>query len=148
MSFQTCKSFFPMLSTKEDILKNFKEPNSCWSPLTSIVGKSMGTFNSLVTSILQNIFSYVQYKKVTHTGLERGWVNDDTILILGWNIPLRFKKYHTTYTHAKYWNLCQYILKSTKILICIHERHLIWKSWTISIVLCIIYENTKLQYSL
>ncbi len=33
MSFQTCMSFFLMLNTEEDILKNFEEPNSCWSPL-------------------------------------------------------------------------------------------------------------------
>ncbi len=63
-----------MLNIKEDILKNFEEPNSCWSPLTSIVEtetlwKSMGTNNYLV-------------------GTEWGWVNDDNIFIFGWTIPL------------------------------------------------------------
>ncbi len=60
-----------MLNTKNIyILKNSEGPNSCWSPLTSIVGKeilwkSMGTNNCLIASIL------VQQKKETHTGLER-----------------------------------------------------------------------------
>ncbi len=31
----------------------------------------MGTMNSLITSILQNIFLYVQHKKEIHTGLEQ-----------------------------------------------------------------------------
>ncbi len=39
MLFQTCVSFFFMLITKEDILKDLEETNSCWSQLTSIVGK-------------------------------------------------------------------------------------------------------------
>ncbi len=74
--FQTPMSFFLMLNTKDDIFKNFEEPNSCWPPLTSIVGKeilwkSMGTINCLITSILQNIFFYDQHKKETYTGLER-----------------------------------------------------------------------------
>ncbi len=65
-----------MLNTKEDMLKNFEEPNSCWPPLTSIVGKeilckSMETINCLITSILQNIFFYVQHKKETPTVLKR-----------------------------------------------------------------------------
>ncbi len=52
--------------------KNFEEPNSCWYPLTSIVRKeilwkSMGTINCLITSILQNIFVYVQHEKETYT---------------------------------------------------------------------------------
>ncbi len=34
MSFQTSVSFFLMLNTKEDILRNFEIPNSCESPLT------------------------------------------------------------------------------------------------------------------
>ncbi len=32
--------------------------------------KSMGTVNSLVTNIIQNIFCCVQQKKEPHTGLE------------------------------------------------------------------------------
>ncbi len=35
MLFQTSISFFLMLNTNEDILENFEEPNSGWSPLTS-----------------------------------------------------------------------------------------------------------------
>ncbi len=31
-----CMSLFPMLNTKNDIWKNSEEPDSCWSPLTSI----------------------------------------------------------------------------------------------------------------
>ncbi len=38
VSFQTRK-FLSFVEHKEDILKNFEEPNSCWSPLTSIVEK-------------------------------------------------------------------------------------------------------------
>ncbi len=45
-----------MLNIKEDILKNFEEPNHYLSPLTTIVWKEMGTINCLITSILQNIF--------------------------------------------------------------------------------------------
>ncbi len=52
---------------------SFEEPNSCWSPITSIEGKeilrkSMGTINSLITSILQSVLFYVQQ---TQTGVER-----------------------------------------------------------------------------
>ncbi len=33
--------FLSYVEHKKDILKNFEEPNSCWSPLTSIVGKEI-----------------------------------------------------------------------------------------------------------
>ncbi len=62
MSFQTCMSFFLMLNTKEDILKNsFKNQK--------VVGLHWLPY--LITSILQSIFFYGQPKKETHTGLER-----------------------------------------------------------------------------
>ncbi len=76
--------------------------NSCWSPLTSIVGKeilwkSMGTINCLITSILPNICFCVQHKKETHTGLEQH-VNDDNIFIFGRTISLN----HTRYISSVY----------------------------------------------
>ncbi len=49
-----CTNWVP-LNTKEDILKNSEKPNKLW--------KSMGTVNCLITSILQNIFFYVQVRK-------------------------------------------------------------------------------------
>ncbi len=53
-----------MLNSEEYILNNFEEPNSCWSPLTSIAVKEilwkwMGANNCLITSIIENIFYYV-----------------------------------------------------------------------------------------
>ncbi len=68
--------------------RHFEEQNSCWSPLTSIVGKeilwkSMTSNNYLITSILPKIF-YVQHNKETHRfGTTWGWVNDDTIKFFG-----------------------------------------------------------------
>jgi len=43
-----------------------------------------------VPIVLQNIFLCVQQKKETQTGLQQleGEVNDDTIFIFGWSIPL------------------------------------------------------------
>ncbi len=53
---------------KKDILKN----QQLLVPIDyGRLWKSMGTINCLITSILQNIFFYVQHKKETHTGLER-----------------------------------------------------------------------------
>ncbi len=72
MSFQIFISFFLMLTTIADILKDFEELNSLTSILEKeILWKSMETIDCLITSILQNIFLYVQHKKETHTGLER-----------------------------------------------------------------------------
>ncbi len=56
-----------MLNTKQDILKNFEELNTCWSTLSSIVGtyilwKSMGTINCLITSIFK--ISYFMFNKI------------------------------------------------------------------------------------
>ncbi len=60
-----------ILSYVEHKLRYFEKPVSYWSPLTSIVGKEIiWPINRLITSILQNIFLYVQHKKETHTGLE------------------------------------------------------------------------------
>ncbi len=77
ISFQTCN-----LSYFEHKRKYFEEPNSYWSPLTSIVGKeilwkSMGTINCLITSILHNIFFYVQNMKEYRFAMTWGWVKDD-----------------------------------------------------------------------
>ncbi len=116
-----------MLNTKEDILKNVEESNSCWSPLTSRVGKeilwkSVGTINCLITSILQNIFFYVQHKKETHTGLE--WHEGEeimTIFILGWTIPLRqFLVKNEIAIQQNYWHLLKKKIKNAR------ELELVW----------------------
>jgi len=71
--FQSCMNIFLLLlNTKEDILKNVSNQT-----LTSIVGEKkktmeqQGPINCLLTDILQNIFSCVQQKKETHTGLKQ-----------------------------------------------------------------------------
>jgi len=65
-------SFFLLLITKEDILKNTGNQSS-WAPLIIfffIVWMSLGSINCLVTHILQNMF-FAQQKKEIHTGLEQ-----------------------------------------------------------------------------
>ncbi len=66
-----------MLNTKEEFLKNFEEPNSCWSPLTSIVGKEMQVSgdDQLLPAFLNIYIYYFMFnirkkEKKTHTGLE------------------------------------------------------------------------------
>ncbi len=86
MSFQTC-----ILSYVEHKIRYFEEPNSYWSPLTSIVGKeilwkSIGTINCLITSILQNIFFYVQNMKEYRFAMT--WVKNDKIVMFEWTMPL------------------------------------------------------------
>ncbi len=52
-------------------MKNFEEPKSEWSSLTSMVEILFSlTIKSLITSTLQNTLVYVHHKE-THTGLER-----------------------------------------------------------------------------
>lgn len=97
--FQTCITFFPLLSTKEDILKN--KPNSFQSPLTSIaflffiLGKSMATVSCLL-HILQNIFLYLARIKY----LIQVWNN----ILLVFLIWLIFKT--TTTTTKKMYLFC------------------------------------------
>jgi len=61
-------NFFLLLNTKEDILKNV-DNQTVDVPhfFPSIIWKSMGYINCLVTDILQNIFLCVQQKKEIHT---------------------------------------------------------------------------------
>ncbi len=61
MSFQTCISFFQMLNTKEDILNIF------WGTKQFLV---LTDFHSMESNTNQTVGG-------------PGWVNDDTILILG-----------------------------------------------------------------
>ncbi len=75
MSFQTGIGFCLMLNTKEDILKIFVEPNSCWSPLTSIVEKEEILWKSVIPTVRLpasfNISYFMLNKKETHTSLEQ-----------------------------------------------------------------------------
>ncbi len=69
-----CMSFFYLLNTKEDTLKNdgnLTIAGSHWLELFSILYKSMSTVNCLVAHSLQYIFLCVQQKTETHTGLEQ-----------------------------------------------------------------------------
>ncbi len=61
MLFQTCKVFFLLLNTKEDILKNFSNQTVAidFHSISSHICKSVATSNCLVTNILQ-ISSCVQ----------------------------------------------------------------------------------------
>jgi len=65
-------SFFLLLNTKEDILKN--DWNSCLAPLTSIVEKNTMEVNGAKqlfgSNRSSNIFLCVQQKKKNHTGLQ------------------------------------------------------------------------------
>ncbi len=71
MLFQTFMTYFLLLNTKEDILKNVG--GSHWLPLYGgeILWKSMATSNCLVNNILQNILFCVQQNKGIHAGLEQ-----------------------------------------------------------------------------
>ncbi len=69
-----CLSFFYLLNTKEDTLKNdgnLTIAGSHWLGLFSILYKSRSTVNCLVAHSLQYIFLCVQQKTETHTGLEQ-----------------------------------------------------------------------------
>ncbi len=69
-----CLSFFYLLNTKEDTLKNdgnLTIAGSHWLELFSILYKSRSTVNCLVAHSLQYIFLCVQQKTETHTGLEQ-----------------------------------------------------------------------------
>ncbi len=73
MLFQTFVRFFLMLNAKEDILNNSEEQFLVPTDIhvgKEMLRKSLWTINSLITSIIQNIFFYVQQKKETYTGLE------------------------------------------------------------------------------
>ncbi len=72
--FQSC---IKLLNTKEDILKKKEKNVDALLFLVfgifgifSMLWKSVGTINCLVTPIPQNIFFCVQQNKETHTGLE------------------------------------------------------------------------------
>jgi len=60
-------SFFLLLNTQKDILKNVGNQTVDKKENT----KSTRTIDCLVTNILRNIFFCVQQKKEIHTGLEQ-----------------------------------------------------------------------------
>ncbi len=71
MSFQTCRSFFRMLNTKEDGNQTVDGPH--WLPLYFFIYYRSQWEPTTVWffKILQNIFFGVQHKKEMYTGLER-----------------------------------------------------------------------------
>ncbi len=64
MSFQTCKQLFLLLNIKEDILKNVDNQTFL------LLSTNNGSWNGLVTSILQNIIVCASQKKEQLTSLE------------------------------------------------------------------------------
>ncbi len=80
--FQTVRSFFILLNTKEDILKNFGKQtvDGSHSIFFFHIWKSMATVNCLVTHILQNIFFCVQQLKEIHKNI---WKNMTKWFIFG-----------------------------------------------------------------
>ncbi len=66
--FQTC-SFFLLLNTEEDILKNVGNQTVDGSHWLLYYG--VAAVNCLITNILQNTFFCVQQKKGIHTGLKQ-----------------------------------------------------------------------------
>jgi len=92
--FQTCMSFFLLLNTNEDILKNVGK----WTVdgLHCLPWKK----NTMEVNGAHQLFSYwhsSKYLRLCSTeernsyrfGTAWGWVNDDNIFIFGWTIPLR-----------------------------------------------------------
>ncbi len=83
-----------MLNTKEGILKNFEEPNSCWSPLTSIVRKEM-LWKSMRPSTVWlpaffriSSFMFIMREKLIQVWNDRRVIYMMTVFISGWTIPL------------------------------------------------------------
>ncbi len=80
MSLQTCMSFFLMLNTKEDILKNQKVVDP------EILRKSMGTINWLQTFFKTSYFVFNMRKKLIQVWNDMRTWN----IIFGWTVPLTY----------------------------------------------------------
>ncbi len=141
MSFQTCMSFFLMLNTKEDILKDFEEPNSCWSPLTEKCNGSQwgpSTFwlpaffkiSSFIFNIRKKLIQVWNDMRVS-----KWWQN----LIFAWTIPLinAIKKVNDTF----YKMLPPKIKKNMKLQKCVTVPVVLEDTWVPEDPVCLCLLN-------
>jgi len=92
---QTCMSFFLLLNTKEDVLKNDLNQTVVWhhwlpSRKKKILWKSM-EFGSNRSSKYLRLCS-AEERNSYRFATTWGWVNDDRIFIFGWSIPLSIQR--------------------------------------------------------
>jgi len=86
--FQTCMSFFLLLNTEEDILKNVcNQTDLLYYWRYNIHSRKRKYYGSQSVDLFdyKHSFTYflcVQHKKETHTGLEQ--LEGNTLLIFGW----------------------------------------------------------------
>ncbi len=104
-------SVFFLLNIKADILKNVDNQTVAgthWLPQygQKKLRNAMRTNNCLVTHIIQyTILCSAEERNSYRFGTTLGWVNDDSIFIFGWTIPLT-KYTCKAKTYTKYLSVC------------------------------------------